>query len=680
MGIVSKIKEKVLGEDRASERRVAGSAAASGISRIRVFLIAASVAVLTFAVYLPALQNGFVWDDVQYITSNSFIRSINGNLFKTAFLTFQADNWHPLAWISHAVDYSIWGLNPLGHHLTNIILHAINTMLVVLLLMQLVEVFLTSETKNSHRSPVLSQRQVLFACGISGLLFGLHPLHVESVAWISERKDLLCALFFLLSVIVYVKAVRRMEHGAEGLGGSAKSMGHGAEYKKLPLNAMLTTLCFFVLALLSKPMAVTLPVVLLILDWFPFGRIQSMRTFWTASVEKLPLFVLTLISSTLTIMAQKTGGAMDMMQPVPLSTRLLVASRSLIAYLGKMIVPVDLVPYYPYPEKVPLLSPEYLVSIVLVVGITVLCITIAKRQKLWLAAWGYFVVTLLPVIGIIQVGNQAMADRYSYLPSLGLFFIIGLVVAMTFEKITASRKSGVLVKVAGAVAAVVFVTSMSYATIRQIGVWRNGGTFWRYVIAEWPASEAVSPKRAIAYNNLGLAYASQGKWAMATAEFQRALQLKPDYVESHYNLGVSYASQGQLDRAIAEYQTALLLKPDSAGAHNNLGIAYAAQGDVDRAITEFQITSRLKPDDAEPHMNLGIAYTSQGKWVMATAEFQAALRLKPDDAVTHYNLGNAYASQGQWDRAAEEFQTALRLKPDFRKANQRLNDIVSRQH
>jgi Flp pilus assembly protein TadD len=660
------------GEGQAAEEGITGFAGGSGTSRNRKFLVAALVAVLTLAVYLPALQNGFVWDDVQYITGNSFIRSINGNLFKSAFLAFQADNWHPLTWISHAIDYSLWGLNPVGHHLTNIILHAFNTFLVVLLVVRLMEQrSKMQDSRSTPHSSVLTpdnSQYTLVAAATTGLLFGLHPLHVESVAWISERKDLLCALFFLLSNMSYVK------HASVPDSSATQRNVISQWFDKRHLFS----LGFFALALMSKPMAVTLPVVLLILDWFPLRTIQSPKTFWTALVEKLPFFALTLISSLLTVLAQKAGGAMEMMQPVPLSTRMLVGARSLIAYLGKMMVPVNLVPYYPYPERVSLLSFEYLFSVVLVIGITLLCVVIAKRQKLWLSAWGYFVVTLLPVLGIVQVGNQAMADRYTYLPSLGPFLILGLAGAVLFEKVRDSRQSGLFLKTAGAVAAVVLLTSLSYATIRQTGVWRNSVIFWNYVITEGFKGAGESPKSATAHNNLGLAYASQGQWDRATAEFQTALRLKPDYVESHYNLGVAYASQGQLDRAISEFRTALQLKPDSAGAHNNLGIAYASQGRLDKAIEEFQTTSRLKPDDAEPHMNLGIAYASQGRLDRAIEEYQTALQLKPDNPGTHYNLGNAYASQGQLDKAIAEFQTALRLKPDFHEASQRLEDAVSR--
>jgi Flp pilus assembly protein TadD len=635
---------------------------------IQKALVAALVAVLTFAVYLPALQNGFVWDDLQYITSNSFIRSLNGNLFNSAFLEFQADNWHPLTWISHALDYFLWGLNPLGHHLTNIILHAFNTTLVVLLLMRLLEVYKKRGKSLGLPGPFLSDRQSLIACGVAGLLFGLHPVHVESVAWISERKDLLCALFFLLSIMSYVKYAPVPDNRATQR--TVLSQWFDKQY--------LFTLGSFALALLSKPMAVTLPVVLLILDLFPLNRMRSPKTLWTAFSEKLPFFALALISSVLTILAQSAGGAMEMMQPVPLSMRLLVGARSLIAYLGKMIVPVNLIPYYPYPDNVSLMSPEYLSSIVLVIGITSFFVVIAKKQKVWLAAWGYFVVTLIPVLGIVQVGNQAMADRHTYLPSLGPFLIIGLTVAALLEKVRAARQFGLILKMGGAVAIILLFTSLSYATIQQIGIWKNGVIFWSTVIEA--NGDEQSPHREVAHNNLGMAYVSQGQWDRAAAEFQTAVRLKPDYVMAHYNLGVAYASQGQLDRAIAEYQTALQLKPASAESHNNLGIAYASQGQLDRAIAEFQTTVRLKPDDAEPHINLGIAFASHGQLDRAIAEYQTAVRMKPDNARAHYNLGNAYASKGSWSEATAEYRTVLRLKPDFREASRRLDDIVSERH
>ncbi len=307
---------------------------------------------MTFIVYLAALQNEFVeWDDSQYVFENLHIRSFDLDFFKWAFFDFYAANWHPLTWISHALDYAVWGLNPMGHHLTNNILHAVNTFLVVLLVVRLLTsrqaVKLTSSHMSSapadppeagnSRFTIHDSRFALIAAGVTGLLFGLHPIHVESVAWVAERKDLLCALFYLLSIMAYVS------------------------YRSYTTNkSYILSLFFFILALLSKPMAVSLPVVLLILDWYPFGRIQSLKTFRDSFVDKIPFIALSIVSSILTVLAQRAEGAVTAIEAIPLSTRMLVASKSLIAYLWKMLMPMHLIPYYPYPNDASLFSLEYL--------------------------------------------------------------------------------------------------------------------------------------------------------------------------------------------------------------------------------------------------------------------------------------------------------------------------------
>jgi len=547
------------------------------------FIIAGSVAIVTFMVYLPSLKNEFVnWDDNKYVYENSLIRSLDMQLLKSAFSGFHAENYHPLTWISHAVDYAMWGLNPLGHHLTNNILHALCTFIVVLLAMRLMEVFKKiAENKGLSRS-FLDDRAIGMTAAVTGLLFGLHPLHAESVAWVAERKDLLCAVFFLLSVTAYAHYMGEISENAF------------AVYTPRLLNKRyLLTLGLFTLALLSKPMAVTLPFVLLILDWYPFGRIRSIKTLWAATIEKLPFLALTLISSILTVLAQKAGGAMEPMKLVPLSMRLLVAARSLIAYLGKMILPLNLSPYYAYPDDISPYSLEYIVPIALVAGITITFLTVLRNQKLWMAVWGYYVITLLPVLGIVQVGGQSMADRYTYLPSIGPFLLIGLIVAKVYADITDLTRWRVILKTAGLFLAAAALVSISYATIGQIGIWRNSFVFWGHVLDEEPT------RIPFAYNSLGFAYASKGRVDKAIGLYQTALRLKPDYAEAHNNLGIAYASKGQLEMAIEQFQTAVRLKPDLTQAHFNLGLIYLNKGSKDMARTEFELVVRDNPDDHE---------------------------------------------------------------------------------
>jgi hypothetical protein len=538
-------------------------------------LIAASAGFLTFLVFLPALRNGFInWDDNEYVYDNPFIRSLDTRLLKSAFGGFHASNWHPLTWISHALDYLFWGLHPLGHHLTNNILHALNTVIVVLLVMQLMEILKNTGGSNAF----LNSRTVGITGAITGLLFGLHPLHVESVAWVAERKDVLCAFFFLLSLTAYTKHAEAVRRGPAP--DAAGSPLFGAWY--------FLSFGFFAFALMSKPMAVTLPAVLLILDWYPLGRISSLKTVARACAEKLPFFALSLLSSIVTILAQKAGGAMTLTEAVPLSTRVIVAVKALAVYLWKMIVPLNLVPFYPYPKDVSVFSPGYLFPIFLVIGITAACVVSSKKHRIWPAVWGYYVITLLPVLGIIQVGGQSMADRYTYLPGIGPFLLVGLAGAKICEKVAALDRHRAMAGIAALSAALAVLTSISYATVRQIGIWKDSAVFWNYVIREEPQGVPV------AYNNLGLVYASEGRWDKALAEFRTALLLKPDYAEARRNLGIAYASQGRWDSAITEYQEALRLKPQYAEAHYDLGIAYASQGRWDDAITEYRTALRLK--------------------------------------------------------------------------------------
>lgn len=638
-------------------------------------LIPVCVALLVFIVFLPTLRNDFIvhWDDNKYICENSFIRSLDINLIKSAFLSVQVSNWHPLTWISHAVDYSIWGLNPVGHHLTSILLHSVNTLLVILLLRRLLDAANLSSAKHRENQDSVSnekERQgsdngALIAASTAGLLFGLHPLHVESVVWVSERKDLLCGLFFLASIIMFSRYVNNT---VVSLAGNKRTRPHSRT------KSYLISLALFLLALLSKPMAITLPLVLLILDWYPFKRVPSSKTIWPVFIEKLPFFIPSVLFSIATVLAQKTGGATKVMEFVPISTRLLVAVKSLNAYLSKMIWPFHLSPFYSYPRRVSLDSREYFCAMILLAGITAACLLIAKKRGFWLAGWSYYVITLLPVLGLVQVGMQSMADRYTYLPSLGPFLIVGVIAAGSYKRLSAIRQCRAIVTVGSLLLSIGVLAGLSYATVNQIVVWNNSASFWNYVI-ENGASEVAFP-----HNNLGGAYASLGRFDEAIAEYQTALRLAPGYGEAHNNLGLAYAYKGNLDTAIAEYRAALRLDPDYAEAHNNLGLAYAFRDQLDMAITEYQIALRLEPRYAPAHNNLGLAYASKGLLDLATKEYQEAVDLKPDAAESHFNLGVVYLRSGRLDLARREAEASLNIKPGFHEARRLFDKIISRQY
>jgi hypothetical protein len=572
------------------------------------YYLAGSIALITFLGYLGALHNTFAWDDKAYVLGNLHIRSFDVRLLRWAFLDFYSANWHPLTWMSHAVDYALWGLNPLGHHLTNNVLHAANTFLVVILILRLFEVLKTRTTPNEW--PLfLTDRAILIATGTTGLLFGLHPLHVESVAWVAERKDLLCALFFLLGILSYVNY-------ADSVNSEAAPQ---SPFSRFADRRYLVTLGLFILALLSKPMAVSLPIVLLILDWYPFSRIRSAKTLLAAGIEKLPFIALSFVSSILTVLAQRT--AIQTAEFAPLSTRLLVAGQSLITYLLKMLWPVNLVPYYPYPVSASLASAEYLLPVVLVIGITGVCAATATKQRFWMSVWGYYILTLIPVIGIVQVGGQAMADRYTYLPSLGPFLVIGSTVAWASARISALRKWRLIVKLFGSILVFFVFASLLYLTSRQIGIWQNDLVLWSYVVEKEPN------RVPIAYNNRGLALKESGRFDEAIEDFEKTIALDPSRNKAYNNLGVLYLKAGLFEKSIAYLDKSIAIDPADAEAYNDRGVSYASAGRNERALEDFNKAIQLQKDDGAAYYNRGSFYSRAGYMDLAISDFQKACEL-----------------------------------------------------
>jgi protein O-mannosyl-transferase len=580
------------------------------------FYLAAFIALMTFAVYLPALRNGFtVWDDDLYVVANPHIRSLNLDFVKWAFFDFYAGYWSPMTWISHALDFAAWGVNPLGHHLTNVILHAVNTFIVVILILKLLDTWNKTVKKDIQAAP-LTDRTKLITSGVTGLLFGLHPLHVESVVWVSERKDLLCALFFLLSIITYTTYVTVLANGSRG-----KKSNNIARHKYYFLSAF-----FFILALMSKPMAVSLPAVLIILDWYPFDRIRSFKAFLAAIIEKIPLIGFSFVSSLLTILAAKTQGALTPMELATLPVRVLVAGRSLLDYMGKIIWPINLLPFYAYPRNVSIVSLEYFSVATLLIVITATCMVIAKRQRLWLAVWCYYIVTLMPVIGIVRVGLQSMADRFTYLPSIGPFLIIGLVVAWVANKKVVSSKISLLMKPIGLTVAFIILISMSYLTIKQIFLWENDIKLWSYAIDRDPDGAVVC------YNNRGTAYGKMGQYDKALEDLDKAIMLYPDYSDAYSNRGIIYSKIGLLDSALQSFNKAVALKPNAAEAYSNRGVAYAMNGQYDKALEDYDRAIELNQDYAVSYYNRGKLFLNTGKQERALADFQKACDLGYENA------------------------------------------------
>ncbi|HXX57152.1 MAG TPA: tetratricopeptide repeat protein [Thermodesulfovibrionales bacterium] len=611
-------------------------------TRTSQYFLAGMVSVITFLVYLPSLQNEFlVWDDVYYVTDNPMIRSMNLDLIRSAFLKFHASNWHPLTWISHALDYAIWGLNPVGHHLTNVILHAFNTAMVVMVATRLLALYRPTVRKDAV--PWLRERGILITGCITGLLFGLHPVHVESVAWVAERKDLLCALFFLMSIFAYLKYVSGNGHTPTN--DTARAVRFGGFY--------FLSLGCFALALLSKPMAVSLPFVLLIIDWYPSNRIHSMRSFLAVFIEKLPFILLSLASSVLTVSAQKD--AMEIMTTVPIQSRVLVAAHSLLAYLLNMFLPLNLSPFYAYPDRISLLSLKYFSSVIFVIGISAFGILTARKNRILFSAWCYYVITLMPVLGIIQVGSQSMADRYTYLPSIGPFLLIGLLAARVAAKSAVSKKGTFSAGVMGFAACVVFIT-IGYLAVGQMRLWENDFTLWSHAIAKG-GSEKVD----FVYRNRAQAFSYRRQFAMAVTDYTAAINLNPRSYEAFLNRGMAYSEMGHFDRAIADFDEAIALHPRYYEAYNNKGMVYGKVASFDRAIEQFSKAIEINSNQPRPYANRGLAYYLIGENDQALKDFDKAIDLDRNYAEAYGSRGNMFLQTGNRELALSDFQKACDL-------------------
>jgi len=617
------------------------------------FFCAALVAVFTIAVYIPALRNDFVnWDDMLYVYENPRIRSLDVSFLTWAFLDFHVSNWHPLTWVSHAVDYALWGLDPAGHHLTSILFHGLNAGILVILAAQLLGAAVSAATSYDKGETSLSSAGILAAATAAGLLFGIHPLHVESVAWISERKDVLGASFFMLSIVAYLRYATLEETRA----------GQGAALWMYSDRRYLTSLGFFLLALLSKPMAVTLPVVLLIMDWYPlrrFGRGKMKPVF----IEKIPYAALSLLSSFLTLKAQHSTASVISMTDVSIPSRILMAFKALMLYPVKMILPTGLSPFYPYPRTLSLLTPGCLLPVAIITLITAACVAVSRKQRGYLAIWGYYLVTLLPVLGIVQVGSQAMADRYTYLPSLGPFLLAGIGAASFLKPL----KSSLVWRRRGAIAfclfCVVCIGVLSFATVRQIGVWKNGVVLWSRVIE-------IDPGVPMAYARRADAYAAQGRFEDSLRDYTQAITLGltqfNSEVSSYYSSrGTIYAKAGNYHEALKDFSGAIRtsLSPTFDNYYNR-GYVYEELGRYEEALQDYTQAAYLNPYSHEVYNNRGYVHEKLGRYEEALQDYTQAIHLNPFSPRPHYNRGNIYLRLGHFEAALSDYTRAIQLSPE----------------
>jgi tetratricopeptide (TPR) repeat protein len=528
-------------------------------------------------------------------------------------------NWHPLTSLSHAIDYALWGFNPFGYHLTNIIFHSLNTLFVFLLaILLMVKASAVNSIPRSPQTPLLISTKALIAASMTALLFALHPLQVESVAWIAERKNVLCTFFVLLTLLSYLMYI-------------------SAVYPTSRRMWFISCLFLFLFALMSKPMAVTLPMVLLILDGYPLKRIHfSLRKSTSVLLEKIPFFILSIFDSLITILMQHNAGSLKSLDQIHLISRLFNAISTLVFYLEKTFFPAKLVPFYPLASAVDRSYVAYLFSGIVVLVITGFCLWRAqKRTYLFLTVWLYYVVTLLPMIGIIQVGDQAAADRYTYLANVSIFFLVGLATVWVFEKISLTNYSKLLGRLVFLLILGGFFL-LANLTVNQIKIWRNPESLWRYVSSNYPNSVPFS------HYNLGIALFQKGNIDEAISAYKRTITIDPRYEKAYFSLGYAYARKGMIDKAISDFKQALSLNPRHAEAHYALGFVYNAKGMSDEALFEFKRALTFKPRYPEVHYNLGVLYQKRGKLDEAIFEYKQAIAIKPNYPEAHQDLAFAY--------------------------------------
>ena len=604
----------------------------SSTKRTLVWCLLLTVVVLVF--YNPVIHNGFLnYDDDQYITQNPHVwAGLTWATVKWAFTTYHLANWHPLTWLSHALDCELFGLNPVGHHYVNVLLHAANVVLLFLLLQ--------SATGYRWRSLMVAA------------LFALHPINVESVAWAAERKNVLSMMFFLLALYAYVWYTRRPG-----------------------IRRYAAVACFFALALLSKPQVIAFPFLLLLWDYWPLCRIGAppvaeaaapggngsrLRGGWLV-LEKAPLLLLSAASAVVTMKAQKAGGAIQTFSRYSLLLRLENAVVSYVRYLGKALWPSKLVALYPLPAR---LYPAWQVGAAVILLLLITAVVLrARDQRYLVVGWFWFLGSLVPTIGLVQVGFQAMADRYSYVSFVGLFLMLTWLVG---DWAKAHQISATWL----AIPAISCLLALGTLTNRQVGCWHDTQSFWQRMLA-------ITQGNYVAECNLGEFLFSQGRTEDAAAHFRAALAIRPDGLSANLNLGAYEGRRGNLPAAIDRYQMVARHAGDAgmrATAYGSLGFAYRQMGQSMKAKQCFETALQVAPGRARAMIGLGLIAQDNGDLAEAIRQYSLAVSVQRSD-VAYLLLAQALQQEGHSDEATAIYE---RLSPNLPEAQEEAESLLSR--
>lgn len=593
--------------------------------KTKVWALALLVALITFVIYLPALQNGFVeWDDPQYVSENQNIRYIN---LIWIFTSVNLALWHPLTMFSFAIDYAVWGLNPLGFHLTNIIFHALNTILVFILTVGLINIKRTVHCNYKTDATPFRPEKTYLAGFVIALLFGIHPLRVESVAWVSGRKDIFCAFFFLTSLLTYLKYIVCQQ----------------------PKRVIFYSLCFlfFAMALMSKPMAVSLPLILLILDFYPLNRFVIDKP-KTILYEKLPFILLSFVLSGITVGTYHAEGAFQALPTLPFLERTLIAIWSYIFYIIKMIWPFKLIPVYSYSLEIDFANFGY--STVLFLIITLFALRSSIRGRLFFAIWCSYVIALIPVMGIVRPWGHAVVDRYTYISSLIPLLLAGIAVNSALDRF--SKK-----QCYAAIVIFIFLSGILAArTIKQVFIWHDSVTLWSHQIKYFPNS--------LAYYNRGIYFRKMGNYRQAMEDIDKAIKQEPTYLKAYVERGNIYHVLGNYHLSITNFGQAIEINHSYADAYYNRGLTFAKMGDQFHALKDFSKAIELNPRFAEAYYNRGNVHLSSGNYWLAIKDYNDAINLNHRYVKAYNNRGVAYFLMGDYQPSIKDFNKVIKLVPE----------------
>jgi tetratricopeptide (TPR) repeat protein len=639
----------------------------------KILCICLLLTVAILSVYWQVMGFDFInFDDPKYVVENNVIRqgfTLDG--IRWAFSTNYAGNWHPLTWISYMLDIEMFGVNPGLHHLTNLLFHVINSVLLFLVFERMTGAILRS--------------------AIVAALFALHPLHVESVVWIAERKDVLSTFLWMLTMLGYIWYVK---------------------CRSLPRYLVVSLL--YILGLMSKPMLVTLPFVLLLLDYWPLNRMTQATPEKSSSghekdmekygeqnsrvsvlfLEKIPLILFSIIACCFTIYAQKSWKAVGSLEKLPIDIRIINGVDSYVVYLVKMFCPINLAIFYPYPHK--FLHLVVMICALLLLLVTLLVLLIAKKLPYLTVGWFWYLGTLVPVIGFVQVGSQSMADRYTYIPLIGIF----LMMVWGVESLSRCLRNG---KVIFRTASVVVIISLMVFTRVQVGYWKNSETLFKHAlqvttdnymahnslglvffnkddldgaIREFQEALQIRPNFA-SYNGLGVCFTLKNEMERAVEYYSKGLQFEPSNIDIHMNLGILLTSIGRIDEAIRHFHEILIMYPDDIRAHFNLGKALIQAGNVQGAITQFKEVLHIDPTQVEARNYLEKAMNSMGRTEELIAGLNKLIIVKPKNPALHTQLGDLFRQQGDYDKAVSQYQEAISIQPKFIQAMNGLMRVYS---